>query len=187
MLAEMLRRLCRNSDGTAVVEFAIATPLFMVLTLGIIDLGIGISTRMAINAATQSGATSAIANSSGLCAFGPNPPLPAQPSLACYQAIFEAMNEAAGTQFCNTDPKNCNDSYGQLCNTDPNTLMTSNNCTASIGGQGVCQRAGDPNPPASAECVIVTATYVYKPLLLDPVYSWAGLTAIVSQATARFV
>jgi Flp pilus assembly pilin Flp len=174
MLAETLRRLCRNSDGAAAVELAIVVPLFTIMTLGITDLGVGISTRMTINVATQSGVAYIIADynkpaAQQLCAVGPSP---AQPSLACYQAIFTQMNQAAGTQ---------------LCNNDPSTLMTNNACAVSIGGQPVCQQAGDPNPPIIAKCVTVAAAYAYNPILPDAAYSWAGLTTIVSKTTARYV
>ena len=82
----MLHRLFRNRDGTAAIEAAIFTPIFLMFVLGITDLGTGMFVWMQINAATQAGAAYAIVNK---CAS------------SCLSPIKTAMNEAAGyASFC---------------------------------------------------------------------------------------
>jgi Flp pilus assembly protein TadG len=96
-----LRRLFRSTTGTAAVEAAIFAPIFLIMTLGVTDLGSGMFVRMSVNAATQAGAAYAIINS--------QPGLPCwdtattKPSLtpACVTGIKTAMNDATGVPtFC---------------------------------------------------------------------------------------
>src|SRR5260370_39122455 len=51
-----LRRLFRCRRGTAAVEAAIFTPIFLTMTLGVADLGSGMFARTTVNAAAQGGA-----------------------------------------------------------------------------------------------------------------------------------
>lgn len=88
----ILSRLFRGSEGTAAIETAIVAPLFLILTLGVTDLGTGTFVRMSINAAAQAGATYAVVNSSGSCA---------SLTSSCLSGIKTAMNQAIGnTSFC---------------------------------------------------------------------------------------
>ena len=78
----MIRQLRRNSDGSVAVETAIFTPIFLVMMLGVTDLGAGMFVRMQVNAAAQAGATYAVLNSS-------------------IAGIEQAMNDASGNpSFC---------------------------------------------------------------------------------------
>jgi hypothetical protein len=78
----MIRQLSRNSDGSVAVETAIFTPIFLVMMLGVSDLGAGMFVRMQVNAAAQAGATYAVLN----------------PSLV---GVEQAMNDASGNpSFC---------------------------------------------------------------------------------------
>jgi Flp pilus assembly protein TadG len=91
-----LRRLFRSATGTAAVEAAIFAPIFLIMTLGITDLGSGMFVRMSVNAATQAGAAYAVINS-----FIGTPPVCASLSNACLTGIKTAMNDATGvSSFC---------------------------------------------------------------------------------------
>jgi Flp pilus assembly protein TadG len=55
-------RFMRNNTGAALVEAAIALPFFLILMVGIVDLGTGMYRAMSVNAATQAGAAYAVLN-----------------------------------------------------------------------------------------------------------------------------
>ena len=55
-------RFMRNNTGAALVEAAIALPFFLILLVGIVDLGTGMYRAMSVNAATQAGAAYAVLN-----------------------------------------------------------------------------------------------------------------------------
>jgi Flp pilus assembly protein TadG len=59
---KMPRRLLKHQHGTAAIETAIVVPLLFVLALGVTDLGGGIFSRMAVNAASQAGAAYAVSH-----------------------------------------------------------------------------------------------------------------------------
>ncbi len=100
----MIAQLHRNSDGSVAVETAIFTPIFLVMMLGVTDLGAGMFVRMQVNAAAQAGATYAVLNSSN--------PVCTTLTSSCINGIEQTMNDASGNpSFC-----------------------TSAVCTASIGG-----------------------------------------------------
>jgi Flp pilus assembly protein TadG len=81
-----LRRLFKCTTATAAVEAAIFLPIFLILTLGITDIGGGMFVRMTANAAAQSGAAYAVINS---C------------TSTCLTGIKAAMNDATGNpSFC---------------------------------------------------------------------------------------
>ena len=74
--------MIRNSDGSVAVEIALFTPIFLVMMLGITDLGAGMFVRMQVDAAAQAGATYAVLNSNTT-------------------GIEPAMNDASGNpSFC---------------------------------------------------------------------------------------
>lgn len=89
----MIKNLLHCDSATAAVEAAIFTPIFLLFTFGITDLGAAMFARTQINAATQAGAIYAVVNSASTCKtpFGP----------ACLTAINAAMNDATGdASFC---------------------------------------------------------------------------------------
>ena len=89
-----MRRLIRCTRATAAVEAAIFAPFFLMLTLGVADLGAGMFARMQINAATQAGAVYAVINS------GSGSPC-ASLTPACLTGIKAAMTDASGEpSFC---------------------------------------------------------------------------------------
>jgi Flp pilus assembly protein TadG len=99
----MMKRLLRCTRASAAVEAAIFSPILLLMTLGITDLGTGMFVRMAVNAATQAGAGYVVINSGtgSTCA---------SLSTTCLNNIRAAMQDATGDlSFC-----------------------TGTNCTASI-------------------------------------------------------
>jgi Flp pilus assembly protein TadG len=88
-----LRRLFKCVTGSVAVETAIFVPIFLVMTLGIADLGAGMFVRMGANAAAQAGAAYAVINS---CAS------------SCISGIKGAMNDASGNpSFCTSSGSVC--------------------------------------------------------------------------------
>jgi Flp pilus assembly protein TadG len=152
-----LGRLLECTRAAAAVEAAIVAPLFLILTLGITDLGTAMFESMAINAAAQAGAAYAVINTSSsnpspTCLTNGVPALTAN----CLTGIKTAMNDAsANSSFCNT----------------PSV------CSASIG------TCADSSPT----CIVVTATSTFSPILPDATYSWATSLTSTSTATIRIL
>lgn len=93
----MTGNLLRCKRGTVAVEAAIFTPIFLLFTLGISDLGSAMFIRMVANAATQAGAIYTIINSGSTCAASGTPSMTA----ACLTGVKQAMNDAASdASFC---------------------------------------------------------------------------------------
>jgi Flp pilus assembly protein TadG len=98
-----LRRLFHCSRATAAVETAIFAPIFLVLMLGITDLGAGMFVRMQVNAAAQAGATYAVLNSSTT-------------------GVEQAMNDASGNpSFCTSAV--CTPSIGVCADGSPHQCI----------------------------------------------------------------
>src|SRR5437762_14189949 len=103
-MIRVLGHLFRNREGTAIVEAAIFAPIFLLMTLGITDLGTGMFVRMQVNAGTQAGAAYAIINK---CAS------------ACLTNVKAAINDATGNpSFCTANT--CTASMGP-CAADAST------------------------------------------------------------------
>lgn len=97
----MLSRMLCCTRGTIAVETALVIPVFLTLAIGIADLGSGMFYSMTINAATQSGAIYAVANSSSTC--GNEIATGVIGAGACLTGIHTAMNDAANdSSFCAT-------------------------------------------------------------------------------------
>jgi Flp pilus assembly protein TadG len=112
-----LRRLFSCTTGAAAVEAAIFSPIFLLMMLGITDLGSGMFVGTTVNAAAQSGAAYAVINFSSGCA---------SMSAACLTGIQTAMNDATGNpSFCTASAQNptpctasftaCPDPNGGIC------------------------------------------------------------------------
>lgn len=156
---KLLKDLLRCTRAVAAVEAAIFAPIFLVLTLGVTDIGMQAFVRMSVNAATQAGALYAVVNYDTGKACERNTARPAawaNPG-ACVAAIKAVMNDATGdASFCT----------GSVCGTP--TI-------------GPCADL------ASATCVTVSANYPYTPLLPDAAYSWAQATTVTSTSTVRIL
>jgi len=108
------RRLFRSSDATAAVETAVCLPIYLVLTLGVTDVGTGMFVGMTVNAATQAGAAYAVIHypNSGACA---------SMTAACLSGIQQAMNDATGNpsfctgSVCTATFTACPDPNGGIC------------------------------------------------------------------------
>jgi Flp pilus assembly protein TadG len=113
----MLRQLCRSSDGTAAVETAIFAPLFLVMMLGITDLGAGMFVNMTANAAAQAGAAYAAINTNSGCKTL---------TAACLSGIETAMNDAANnSSFCTGSV--CLASIGECADGSPKCISVTAN------------------------------------------------------------
>ena len=113
----MMRRLFWKCNGSAVVEAAIFTPIFLLLTLGVADLGIGMFIRMSVNAATQAGAIYAAVNSGQGKACE-------SLTTTCQTNINATMNAAAGDpSFCST--ATCSASIGTCADGSPECVIVS--------------------------------------------------------------
>jgi len=92
----MIWNLLRCKRGTVAVEAAIFTPIFLLFTFGISDLGSAMFIRTLANAATQAGAIYTIVNSD-TCLSSGTPTMTA----ACLSGVKQAMNDAASdASFC---------------------------------------------------------------------------------------
>jgi Flp pilus assembly protein TadG len=157
-----LRRFLGNTDATAAVEAAIFSPIFLLLTLGVTDLGTGMFVEMQVNAATQSGAAYAVINHSKI--VPPNTtPICASMTLNCLSSIQKAMSDAIGnSSFCTA------------------TAQNRTPCTASFTS---CAEAN------GGICFTVSANYPFSPIL--PVTggvfakSWTKTTTYSSTVTVR--
>jgi Flp pilus assembly protein TadG len=110
----MIRLLRRNIDGSVAVETAIFTPIFLVMMLGIADIGAGMFVQMQANAAAQAGATYAVLNSS-------NPVCTTLGSL-CLDGIQQAMNDGSGnSSFCTT--ATCTASIDECADGSPKCII----------------------------------------------------------------
>jgi len=162
-MMQMFKRLLRCTRATAAVETAIFAPIYLMLTLGVTDLGMGIFVRMSVNAASQTGAIYAVANAhvkNHVCEVTTTTtPAAWINASACVAAIKAVMNDATGdSAFCT----------GSVCG------------TPSV-------RACAPPDVASTTCVTVTASYPYVPLLPDATYSWAQSMTVISTSTVRIL
>jgi Flp pilus assembly protein TadG len=159
-----LRRLFRSTTGTAAVEAAIFAPIFLIMTLGVTDLGSGMFVRMSVNAATQAGAAYTVINSRpGLLCWDT---ATSKPSLttACLSGIKTTMNDASALK-------------------DATWAATGNPfCT----GTAVC--TATMTTPCVSPCVItVSANYPFTPILPDVVYSWAQSETVSSTTHIRIL
>jgi len=103
------RRLLGNSDAAAAVEAAIFCPIFLLLTVGVTDIGTGMAIKTTVNAATQAGAAYAVRKCT------------AANWSTCHSSIYTAMNDATGNasfctgSVCTSSFTTCADSNGGIC------------------------------------------------------------------------
>jgi hypothetical protein len=115
-MTRILRHLLKSTEATVAVEAAIFAPIFLVLALGITDLGSGMFVRMQVNAASQSGAAYAVINSGSAACF---PVVTA----GCLTSIQAVMTEATGDSSfcavatCTASLTSCADLNGGVCYT----------------------------------------------------------------------
>jgi Flp pilus assembly protein TadG len=102
-IGKALRRLPACTRAAAAVEAAIVFPFFLILALGVTDLGTVMFERMAVNAAAQAGAAYAVFNAngnSGTCWANGVPALTSN----CLTGIETAMNNGSGGLTINASP-----------------------------------------------------------------------------------
>jgi hypothetical protein len=97
----MIWNLLRCKRGTAAVEAAIFTPIFLLFTFGITDLGSAMFIHTLANAATQAGATYTVINLGSACSSDGTPNGTPTMTAACLSGVKQAMNDAASdASFC---------------------------------------------------------------------------------------
>jgi Flp pilus assembly protein TadG len=110
-----MRRLIQSTHGSVAVEAALFLPIFLLLTLGIADLGSQMFIRQQVNAAAQAGASYAVINSAGSCT-APSPGTTLSGS--CLSGIQASMNGASGnSSFCTS--ASCTASIGKCADGSP--------------------------------------------------------------------
>ena len=77
-----LRNFLSRDDGSAAVEMGILFPFLLILTTGLVDVGVEMMTSMAVNNASQAGAAYAVMNPADATSGG--------------SGITAAMNAASG-------------------------------------------------------------------------------------------
>ena len=91
-MRSIIKRLLFCTRATAAVETAIFAPVFLVMMLGVTDLGAGMFVNMTANAAAQAGAAYAAFNVKSTCTTL---------TAACLSGIETAMNDATNdSSFC---------------------------------------------------------------------------------------
>ena len=114
----MTRQLDRNSDGSVAAETAVFAPVFLVMMLGVADLGGGMFARMQVNAAAQAGAAYAVVNSTT--------PVCSTLTSTCLDGIQQAMNDASGnSSFCTTAV--CTASIAECADGSPKCIIVTAN------------------------------------------------------------
>jgi TadE-like protein len=156
---KLLKDPLRCTRATAAVEAAIFAPIFLILTLGITDIGMQAFVRMSVNVATQAGALYAVVNSGKgkACEITTATPAAWVNQSSCVAAIKAVINDATGDPFF---------------------------CTGTVCGTPTIGPCAD---LASATCVTVSANYLYTPLLPDAAYSWAQAMTVTSTSTVRIL
>lgn len=69
-MMKLLRNFASAVHGSAVVEFAIIAPLFILIMAGVVDFGRGVYTKFAVESAVSSSANYALVNASSVSASG---------------------------------------------------------------------------------------------------------------------
>jgi Flp pilus assembly protein TadG len=87
----------RNDRGAALIEAAITVPFFVILLVGIVDLGTGMYEAMGVNAAAQAGATYAVLNKGAT------------------SGDQSLLNAAADNVTVTATPVSCTDPSGGFC------------------------------------------------------------------------
>jgi Flp pilus assembly protein TadG len=144
-MLRQLHRFTRNSLGSVAVETAIFAPVFLVMTLGITDLGTQMFVQMQANAAAQAGAAYAVINSGSTCKTL---------SATCLSGIQTAMNDAtANSSYCTSTTciasfTSCADANGGTCFT-----ITANYSYTPILPDAAYTWAGSPQTNSSTVTV----------------------------------
>jgi hypothetical protein len=94
-MMDAFRRLLACTRGAAMLEAAMVAPLFLILTVGVTDLGTAMFEKMTVNAAAQSGAVYAVIHAGDICATL---------TPTCLSNIQTAMSDASGGLSINASP-----------------------------------------------------------------------------------
>jgi len=182
--AEHLRR---QTEGSAILEFAISVPLLVVFIVGIFDFGAAFDQKQKIEQAAQEGAIVAAAQpTSDLYSdLAPNPTPNSLPPVVT--AVVNSLTGSAvvATGACGTVPAPTTSgmtwTYTMKCPTD--SLVVAIN-------RGWDYSSGTPSPQAVGTTVTVTYPYHWRfnsaiQLLFPGTSSYAAVTTVTESATAH--
>jgi Flp pilus assembly protein TadG len=121
-----LARICRDTRGTSVVEFGLTAPVFVMLMMGVLEVGLLMWTQVGLQHgaefaarcasinATLCGSASAIQSYAAQQAFGLNPP----------SSVFTVSTPACGNQVSASYPYQFFTSYFGV----PTLTLTARSC-----------------------------------------------------------
>ena len=142
-----------GSDGTALVEFALAAPILVTLVLGIADFGMLAAKNAALEGATRVGAEYARSNSTSTCQnIG---------GASCISGIKTAMQSAGNFSPAITFPS------------DPSA-----SCECDDGSSITCGTTCAVGKTPNRVLITVTASQTYTPIL-----PWPGIPTSLTAST----
>ena len=192
-LRRVAERLRRQTEGSAILEFAISVPLLVVFIVGIFDFGAAFDQKQKIEQAAQEGAIVAAAQpTSDLYSdLAPNPTPNSLPPVVT--AVVNSLSGSAvvATAACGSPPwpapttSGMTWTYTMKCPTDSLVVAINRGWDCSSGAP--CSSA-----PPQAVGTTVTVTYPYHwrfnsaiQLLFPGTSSYAAVTTVTESATVH--
>lgn len=165
-VAASVRRACRANDGIAAIEFAIIVPVFLILLMGVVDLGQMLFTYYRLDQAVAAGSQYAALNGGNVNSTG-------GASLA--SSIATVVENTNGSAWANdaivvnngpsvTVSNGAATSGGTASNADSCYCPTGSGATWSWGSAMGCG-ASCPSSGEAGKFVTITAAYNYVPIL----------------------
>jgi Flp pilus assembly protein TadG len=137
-----LKTLAHAQRGNSAIEFGLLAPILILLTIGVVDLGVGLYQQQQVQAAAQAGAQAALSGGSG-------------------------VNTGATSYGTNIENAATNSTSLSVTATVPNGAWsgcpTGTSITPPKTGSTTCTGGANPNT-----YVTVNTTATYKPLLSYP-------------------
>jgi Flp pilus assembly protein TadG len=175
-------RLLRGSDAAALIEFAVALPLLVVLVVGIFDFGAAFNLKQQLNNAVREGARFAATQpTNDLALFKP-------PSVNAVRLLVDSYLKTAKVNDCDLDTATWAPG-GSLTWVFTATSGCPGALTLTITRGVPVQETVGGSPAANMLCTTVQISYPYQwhfnsvIQLLVPGASYAGVSQILSDAT----
>ena len=163
----------RHDDGIAALEFALLTPIFMIILAGVVDLGGVVSTRFRLDTAVAAGSNYVLVNATKVSS---TTGATLATSLASIVTTSETSTTANGTVVINNGPTvtvsaGVSTSSGTAANADlcycPTGSPTSLTWGSSVTCGSACTGGG-----LAGKFVLITANYTYTPVFAS--YNFVG-------------
>ncbi len=158
----------RHDDGIAALEFALLTPLFLIILAGVVDLGGVVSTRFRLDTAVAAASNYVLVNSTQVTSTAG---ATLASNLALIVTTSETSTAANATVVVNNGPTvtssgGTNTPSGTAGNADlcycPTGSPTSLTWGTSVTCGSACTGGG-----LAGKFVLVTATYTYSPVFAN--------------------